>query len=113
MERYDSLTRFGVEIANPVWRISLKKYASLSAPPAHVQTSGRFDDPYLAYEDSTESFSVLYCAQTAKAAFIESTGMFRTRLSAIEELVSQTLNTVEERESSSAIRLYAGVVSRD
>ena len=113
MHPASNLEQYGVEVERPVWRISLKKYPLFSSPPAVFQTYGRFDDPSTPERNDTEAFSVLYCAHSPIAAFIESMSGMRTRLGAVQELTDQTLISVDERETTNAMQEFAGVVSRD
>lgn len=111
MESEEGLSKFGIEISNPVWRVSLKKREPFMPPPAHIQVHGRFDDPMDPSANSQELYSVLYGAQTPGAALIESMAGLRPRLGAVEELISQTMLTVEEREAATKVQLAAGMVT--
>ena len=113
MQSGGELSRFGIEISNPGWRVSLKAYPPFSPPPAIVQIHGRFDDPFSADRDDADAYSVLYCAQSSTAAFVEATSGLRPRLGAIESLLSQTLISIEEQESTAALHRTAGEVTRD
>lgn len=113
MEPARELARFGVEVSSPVWRVSLSKYEPLVAPPAAAQLHGRFDDPTEAEGGGAESFSVLYCASTAPACFIETLSGLRIKLGVVEELLSNTLIALEERNEDSASIDDQGIVTKD
>lgn len=113
MQPGGELSRFGVEISNPIWRVSIKAYPPFSPPPASVQVYGRFDDPLDADREDVNSYSVLYCARSSRAAFVEAMGGLRPKLGALEDLLRQMLISVDERESTAALHRTAGEVPRD
>lgn len=113
MQSGGEFSRFGIEISNPIWRVSLKAYPPFSPPPASVQVYGRFDDPLDADKDDANRYSVLYCTQSSVAAFVETMGGLRPKLGAVEDLLKQMLISVDERESTAALLRTAGEVTRD
>lgn len=111
MPPYQELVSFGVELSNPVWRVSLKRYTPFSAPPAALQIDGRFDDPLEPSGDNDEFYSVLYCSPDPLTAFLESIGMLRPRLGVLSDLLADTLLTVDERDADSGYQHSLGVVT--
>lgn len=110
MQNADDLLGFGVEVPRKVWRVSLKRYVPLTPPPKAAQGKGRFDDPI---ENDLDGFGVLYCGTSLNAAFIETLGGFRRKIGVIEELLSGTLLTAEERDASNELQLFSGIVPED
>lgn len=113
MHPSDELVRYGVEVSKRVRRVSLKRYTPLSAPPAYAQVHGRFDDPLDADEHASDIYAVLYCATTPEAAFIEALGGLRAKLGILNDLLSNTLITTDERSADADAQSNAGVVTKD
>ena len=96
MSNADETMAFAVEISDDLWRVSGRKFIPMVAPPRDVQGEGRFDDPA---PDSSAGYSVLYCAETPEAAFIEVLDLHRLRLDHFHMLTDPLMMEAGEREA--------------
>lgn len=91
--------KFGLEISNPIWRLSRTRYAAFELPPLRSQGNGRFDDPSLVDEPDLASFGVLYCGETAYSSFVEMLSGLRNSLQSWSDIHQQIMMEVEMRDS--------------
>lgn len=92
-------SRFGVEVANTVWRASRRKYPPMELPPVHSQGAGRFDDPRLQISDESAEYGVLYVGVNPKSSFIETLSGIRNHLSVQANVLRESIMEVEERDN--------------
>jgi hypothetical protein len=94
----DEFSQSGVELRNPVWRVSDRRYEPMIPPPRSRQGLGRFDDLSIGARNDEEGFAVLYCAEHPKSAFIEILDQHRPRLDHLHTLITPLMLEAGERE---------------
>lgn len=93
------VSRLGVEVTNPVWRASRRKYGAMELPPLHSQGAGRFDDPRLRMSTEHAEYGVLYLGSNPKSSFIETLSGLRNHLSVEANVLMQSIMEVDEKHS--------------
>lgn len=111
MPDQEELRRYAAELESPVWRLSSKSHDPMTPAPRRYQGGSRFDDSAIGSPDDAEGFSVLYCAPSAKAVFLELLAGLRPEIDELRSLIRPVLAEVAERDIFSGTSI--GVISKE
>lgn len=89
---------YEITLDNTLYRVGQARFRAFAAPPIGVPTRGRFDDPWRLTVPPDDTFGVIYAAESAEAAFVETLAGHRPALDVLATIQRSLLLDVAERD---------------